>query len=676
LVTPSYFSTLGVHPVLGSFFDERYEGAGEAPAVAVSYRFWQTHLASDPAAIGKTLRINGEAATLINVGPPGFLGASPILYSADLWIPLRVAERLAPELSGGALERRERQILRVTARLNAGVSRARAEAALDTVARKIEEDAGAPDRNRPGRRVTLLDGGKLLQFRKQDKPFFTSFFLLIAGLMVLIPCTNVANMMLARAANRRREIAVRLALGASRARLIRQLLTESMILAAAAGTLGFLGSMWLMRLLSQVKMPYPSPVGYDFQPDGRVLILALALMVFTGLAFGLAPALEATRTDLLPALKEGGGIPVRRHRRWNARNLLIISQVAGTLTLLTVLGFQSFGIQTTLNVKQGFDSKNLYLLTLDPIRDGLSGVQSQTVLDKLLDRVKVLPSINSAALTESVPVSMPGAPLKLMRPGIGGATNLVGAIKHVVGRDYFAVTGIPILRGREFRREDEASDVAKVIVSETLAREFWPGADPLGRTVEVSDVPSAPGGLAMLPSPVNDRPGALVEGRRVFEVVGVARDVAEGLTVQRPRPTIYFPLSPADYRQPSLSGLTLIVRAAPGTDILTAITREIQAMDPRLTPFDGRSMEEQVERFMSPLRIASWSYGLMWLFGLILAAVGLANVTAYSVAHRGHEIGIRLALGAGKNDVLGLVMKDGAILIAAGMGLGLAAAWA
>ena len=670
LVTPSYFETLGVHPAFGSFFNQSED---TAPAVVVSYRFWQTHLGSDPSAVGRSLRVNGETATLVGVGPPDFLGASPILYVADLWMPLAVGARAAPELGGNALERRDRALFRVTTRLKPGVTMARAEAALDTVARKIEEDAGEPDRNRAGRRTTLLDGGKLLQFRKQDQPFVTSFFLLIAGLMVLIPCTNVANMMLARAANRRREIAVRLALGASRARLIRQLMIESMIVAAAAGTLGFFGSMWLMHGMSQLRMPFPMPVGYDLQPDGRVLLWALGLMVFTGLAFGLAPALQATRTDLLPALKEGGGILVRRHRRLSLRNLLIVSQVAGTLTLLTVLGFQSFGIQTTLGVQSGFDLKNLYLISLDPVRDGLSGEQSAALLDKVLDRVKRLPSVSAAALTESVPVSMPGSLLRIQRPRDHAQLS---ALKHVVGRDYFDTAGIPILRGRRFLREDEAADAGKIIVSEALVRQFWPAVDPVGQTIELAASVPGPPPLAMLPWTAGERIGALESGRRTFEVAGVARDVVEGLTVQKPRPTVYFPLAPADYRKPSLSGITLITRAAPGVDVLTAVRREISAVDARLTPFDAHSMQDQIDRFMSPLHVASWSYGVMWIFGLILAAVGLAGVTAYSVTHRGHEIGIRLALGAKNRDVLGLVMKDGAVLIASGMALGLGAAWA
>ena len=498
LVTPSYFPTLGVQPAAGRFFDSHYDQPGAPAAVVVSYPYWRNHLGSDPAVIGKTLRVNGHPATILGVAPAGFLGASPLLYPADLWLPVQSAVRLAPELAGNALERRDRQMFRVTGRLLPGATQARAEAELDAVARKIEDDFVEPGRNRPGRRVTLVEGGKLLPFRKQDKPVFTSFFLLIAALMALIPCTNVANMLLARAVTRRREIAVRLALGAGRARLIRQLLTESVILAAAAGALGFLGSMWLMRALSHVKMPFLSPVNYDFQPDLRVLLCALAMMVITGLAFGLAPALQATRTNLQSALKEGGALSIGRNRRLSARNLLIVSQVAGTLTLLTMLGFQSFGIQTTLGIQQGFDPGNLYLVSLDPVRDGFSGRQSEVLLRNVLDRVKLLPSISSAALTQSVPVSMPGASLQVLRP-VGGSRAITSAFKHVVGHDYFATARVPILRGREFRREDETAGAAKVIVSEALVREFWPRVDPLGRTVQIGEAGTGAGGSADAP---------------------------------------------------------------------------------------------------------------------------------------------------------------------------------
>jgi predicted permease len=303
LVTPSYFPTLGVRPILGRFFNQDEEQPGRAPTVVVSYRFWQNHLGSDPSVIGKALHINGQPCTVIGVGPQEFQGASPMVYVADLWLPVSVEARVAPELTGNALERYDLAIFHVVGRLQPGVAAARAEAALDAVARQLELEYGDPDRSQKGRRVTLLPGGKLLPVRKQDLPFLTGFAFVLGGMILLIASSNVANMLLARAADRRREIAVRLALGAGRARLIRQLLTESMLVAAGAGVLGFILASWLMRLASQEKLPYPMPLTLHLEPDGRVLLFTLSLTVFTGLAFGLVPGLQATRTDLTPALK-------------------------------------------------------------------------------------------------------------------------------------------------------------------------------------------------------------------------------------------------------------------------------------------------------------------------------------------------------------------------------------
>src|SRR5690242_4725418 len=251
LVTPSYFSTLGVHPVQGRFFDK--EPARQAPEVVISYRFWQERLGSDPSVIGKSLRINGYQSTVIGIGPKDFLGASPSLFVADLWLPLSVDARIAPELADNALERRDLTMFQVVGRLRPGVSESAAEAELDAVAQQLAQSYGEADRDQKGRRVQLLSGGKVLPLRKQDTPFFKEFLLVLGGLVLLIACANVANMMLARAADRRKEIAVRLALGASRTRLIRQLLTESVLIAGGAGAPAVLLSVWVMHLVSKIR---------------------------------------------------------------------------------------------------------------------------------------------------------------------------------------------------------------------------------------------------------------------------------------------------------------------------------------------------------------------------------------------------------------------------------------
>ena len=663
LVTPSYFSTLGVRPALGRFFDEDHSQALEA---VVSYRFWQARLGSDASAVGKTLRINGHAATVVGVGPKDFLGASPIMYVADLWIPLSVGPGVAPELGNRALERRDLKMFQMTGRLKPGVPVSGAEAELDTVARQLEQTYGEEDPSRKGRRVMLRTGGNMLPVRKKDLPLLTALPMVVIGLLLLIACSNVAIMMIARAAGRRREIAVRLSLGASRARLVRQLLIESMLLATGASALGLLLITWMMRLVSQMRLPHAMPVSFtNIEPDGRVLLFTLALTVFTGLGFGLGPALQATRTDLAPALKDGGNLPLRGYRRLSLRNLLVFSQVASSLMVLLLTGSLVIGFERTVGIDIGFDPRNLTLISLDPVRDGYSVERAISFFQKLLDRVQALPSVTAATLTDTVPAGGSGR----VTFALAGAIH--NAAKNTVGKDYFATTGIPILLGRSFRKDDEASTARVVIVSEQLIREFGQTNDPLALRLEIGSGEVARFNL-MAGSSLDYR---VEEARRVFDVLGVAKDVRTESALERTLPAIYFPMHPAGYEQPSLQGVTLMVRSAPDVDAAGLVRREISNMDASLTPFNVRGMRDQIDQLMFPIHVGMWSYGGMGLFGLILASVGLTGVTAYTVTQRRREIGIRIALGAQRGDVLGLVMKEGVILATVGTIAGLAAAW-
>ena len=386
--------------------------------------------------------------------------------------------------------------------------------------------------------------------------------------------------------------------------------------------------------------------------------------------------MRATQGDLVPALKQGGEVLVAGFRRLTLRNLLMMAQLAGSLTLLVILGLLSLGIQTTLGIQAGFNPRSLYLVSVDPIRDGYSGDQSSTFLQKLLERVKALPSVTSATLTESVPVSLGVAGLRFAEPlsESNKSRTLHDALKNIVGTDYFDTAGIPIVKGRNFRREDENNNSSVVIVSEELAREYWPGENPVGRRIEIENAQAFP--AKVMPGYFDYRPAVSKDEARTYEVVGVAGDVANDLLINKKRAAAYFPLHNSDLATPSLEGITLMVRAAPGSNILEILRHEILALDPNVVPFDARSMDEQIAEFMVPLRSAAWTYGVIGIFGLVLASVGLAGMTAYSVAQRRREIGIRMALGARRSDVVRTIMKDGAMLIGAGTSIGLACAWA
>jgi predicted permease len=668
IVTASYFDTLGIHPALGRFFRAEDERTGTEPRVVVSYSFWRNHLGFDPAIIGKSLRINGHPCTILGVGPEDFAGASPMIYASDLWLPLSI-QGIVPELVDHALERHDAAIFHVVGRLRPGVPEARAESQLETIARQLEQDYGDPNRENKYRRVTLLAAGKMVPIGKKDRPLLTGFMGVLGGVILLIAISNVINMMLARAGERRKEIAIRLAMGASRPRLIRQLLTESMIVAAAAGALGFLFASILMSLASRESMPYPMPLTFQLQPDRQVLLFAIALSAFTGIVFGLVPALQATHVDLTPALKEGGNVHLPRFRRLSLRNCLVLSEVAGSLSLLLITGFLVMGHQKMVAPDAGFETRNLYLISIDPLRDGYSPEQANTFFHNLLDRLKRVPAFTAASLADSVTMTMigkPGTPFYTLEPS--GAKEIRSGRRYTVQRDFFTTLGIPILSGRSFREEDERDDSAVAIVSEKLAETCWKNQNPIGRRFEIGDeaVPTffVGGGKS--------HQGTI--GRtRIVQVIGVARNVREGIVAKASDApgVIYLPLRPADYARSTLHGMILVARAVPGVDAIAAVRREVAAIDDKITPFDPHSMTEQIEETMFPVKVALWTYGLIGVCGLILAAVGLSGVTAYSVARRRREIGIRVALGAGHGDVIGLVIKEAAVLVIIGAAIGI-----
>jgi putative ABC transport system permease protein len=671
LVTPSYFSTLGVQTYLGRVFDKRDKQLNESLPVVVSYRFWTNYLGSDPNVIGKTLRVNGKACTIVGVGPKKFLGASPMMFIADLWIPLAAGRQVAPELADNALDRPQLTIFQLIARLKPGVTASHVEEKLDGIFHQALKDFGDERFDRPGRLVWSASGGKLVPTREQNRAFLTLLPTFVITLILLIACSNVANMTLARALDRRREMAVRLALGASRVRLIRQLLTESMLVAVGAGIIGFTVAVWLMHLLSQLQLPHAMPVDFNVEVDLQVLVFTICLTALSGLAFGLLPALQATRPQLTPALKEGGNVILRKYRRLGVRNLLVTFQMAGSLTLLLITAYIVVGTEKTMLNAVGFDPKNVQLISVDPIRDGYSSAQAESFYPRLLERVKNLPGVVSATWTEAIPMQPSGHSAFFAR-GEDGGKQLHYATKYIVGTDYFQTTEIALVRGRTFKKQDETAPMRPIIVSQRLAEEIWKNKDPVGQTIEISTEKGTD--FIFMQSSSLDYRSTTKATSESYEIVGVARDVLES-PMERPGPAIYLPMLPIDFVQPTFQGTTLMLRTAPGIDAAGQVRRLISSIDPNLTTFNARMMPDWIDQFMFIVNIGVWSYGSMGAFGLILATVGLAGVTAYSVTRRTHEIGLRMALGARTSHVLWLIMGEGAVLMSLGTGLGLLLAW-
>ena len=511
--------------------------------------------------------------------------------------------------------------------------------------RQQEVDAGETD-IREGRRITLVAGGRLMPIRDEDLPVVMGFPLILVGVALLIACSNVGTLLLARGSARAREIAIRLSVGASRGRIVRQLITESTILALLGGVVGFAFAWWSISTTDWIELMIPEYMTFELEISWAALLFTLGLSILSGILFGLAPALQAAKADVAPALKSGADMRMKKYRWFSMRNGLVLQQVAGSLMLLLLTGFVVLGFARSGNIELGFDVRNLYMMSLDPVRDGYSGEQAKEFFSRLPEQIRRIPGVRHASLTQTIPLGMFGDEEALRAStDLGESARLARSIRSErVGEGFFEVVGVEIAPGRSFRPTDETEDSRVVIVNQTMASETWPGEDPVGQVLDVEQ----------------DR----------YEVIGVAPDFRSGAILERSRMGVFLPMPPSGFERPSAQGVTLLVRTDPGVDIRSAIRNEIAAIDPNLTLFNVSLLSDQIETMMYMVRLVMFVYGGIGVFGLILAAVGLGGVTAYAVAQRAKEIGIRMALGAQRAQVLKLVLKEGAILVVVGTFIG------
>jgi len=650
LVSVDYFSVLGIQPQRGRVLSPALDKPGNAPVVVISDRFWRNRLDSSPDAVGQTLRLNGQAATIVGITPKDFNGALSF-FPAELFVPITAPAALAPELGNDVLHQRGARDFLALICLAPGVNTESAEAALDTITRRLDEqDPSAPRSFDKTRRVTLLSAGTMVPLPRNLKLPLIVFFLVLTGLIMTIVCMNLANMLLARGANRRKELAIRLAVGASRFRLVRQMISEGILLSVLGGIAGYGIAYGIAILNSRFKVPTEVPQEFIFTPDWHAMAFVLILALVCGIGFSLIPALRATKADMTPALKQGSALQFPEHWRFGLRNLLMVAQVAGSLTLLLITGFLVIGFSQTSIVQTKFDPRTMYLFSIDPMHEGYSLAKAQAFFEKLPQQLMTIPSVRSVTLAAQPPFSIDDAndPVQLIAQDSGGASRTqTSAVEETVGAGYFAALNESLLAGREFadldqRIQPDATNALPVVLNQTAAYGFFGNGNAIGEHIR--------------------------DEKQSYEVVGVVHDLKSGLT-ENPS-IVYLPLTQRDFARPPAGAMVVMVRSDAGMDALAGIRREVASMDHNLILFNVRTLNEDLDRTRAAERFSMSTYAGMGLFGLVLAAIGLAGITAYTVAQRRKEIGIRMALGALKIQVLRLVLREGTVLVSVGTVLG------
>jgi len=632
-VSENYFSVLEVSPVLGHTFES--EGSRKDPTAVISYGLWQRRLGGAADAVGKVVRFNGRNATIVGVAPPWF-GGMQKGYTTDVYFP---ADRWA----GGEELARDFRDYDLMGRLQPGANLAQARAEFATIASRLSASFPATDK------------GMSFELTSEAEQFPAVLRLSVklmaaVGLVLVICCANVAGMALAKGEARHRELAVRKALGAGRGRLLCQLLTESLVLAAIGGGLGLILTTWLISLQPALMPPGSFPVHYDIRVDSRVFAFTIFASLMAAVISGLFPAWHGSKADLISTLKGGEESPSRQRRGLIGRNLLVVGQIALSVTLLVGAGLLIKSLMFTAKINPGFDTrKNLLTVYLAP-----SSGPGQNVMRfyaPVVERIKTLPGVKQASYAMRIPLSGSGGGVeaKVSIPGVELPPGQDSLRLHFnsVGLDYFRTVGARILRGRDFTKEDEASHHYAMLINETMARRFWPSKDPIGQVVKVQQ-------------------------RVDFEIIGVVEDGKNEHIHEAAEPYGYVFFA----QVPTGEGTLLVETAGDPRALVDPVKREIRAVDKDVVFFLIITLKQLMQSALWDDKMPALLIGILALLGMFLAAVGLYGVTAFMVNRRTREIGIRMALGAQRNEVLEFILAGSAKLTSAGILIGLAAAFA
>ena len=638
LVSGNYFDVLEIRPFLGRYFTpEEDKTPGSHPVAVISYGCWQKRFASEHSIVGQPLTLNGHVFTIIGVAPEGFNGTE-VAYAPELFVPMMMAHEVEPGSSW--LESRDSDNMFAVGRLKPGVTVAQAESALTNITLQLAKEY--PHENE-GRGVRLLTPGLFIPDIRDSVISFSTVLMGVVGLVLLLACVNLANLLLARATERRKELAIRLAVGASRARIVRQLVTESVLLSLAGGLGGLLLAAWINNLVASIKLPTDIALAFDLHLDWRVLAFALTVSLATGVIFSLLPALQSSNPELVPALKDESSLAGFRHSR--LRNCLVVVQVAVSLVLLVCAGLVVRSLQVAQKTRPGFTPENAVALSFDLGLQGYTEEKGRAFQRQLIERTQTVPGVRSVALTSTVPLTLDYSYTTIYVEGqtVTNTAELPVAVPNEISPNYFRTMEIP-LRGRDFTERDDKEESRVAIVNETFARRLFPGQEAIGRRFNF-DGPDKP----------------------FWEVIGVAADGKYNTLGEDPKAAFYRPLL-RDYP----TNATLVARTVGDSNAaLSALRSELHTMDSALPLYNVQTLSDHMNVPLFPFRMAATVLGSFGVLAIILAAIGIYGVMSYVVAGRTREIGVRIALGAAKRDVLILIIRQGMTLALIGLGIGL-----
>jgi predicted permease len=647
-VTNNYFSVLGITPAAGRLLMPT-EGVtpGADPVLVLGYSYWQRRFGGDKSVVGRQVEMNGHPVTIVGVAPKEFHGTYTVI-DMDAYIPL--SSNITEELDSAVKDtwtKRDERTLKLMGRLENGVSMQQAGNLLNVAAKRIAEEH--PDSDK-GISVRLFPEKLARPAPDADNtlPGVAVAFMILASLVLFVACFNIANVLLVRATVRQREMAIRAALGASRGRLVRQYLTESLLLALFGGGCGLVLANWAGAYLSSLEFGTSLPIRFDFQPDGRVVLFALSAVFLTGLIVGIAPALRVARTNVNAVLHEGGRGSSDGPQRQVARSTLVIAQVAGSLVLMVVAGLFMRSLNKAENIYLGFSPDHILNLMVDVDQIGYKEARGREFYREVDARLRALPGVESVAQAFSVPMGYISSyeQLTIPRHPVEAGKQLPLVAYNTVSPNYFETLRIKLQKGRVFRDSDDEKAPAVAVINQTMAKKFWPDRDAIGERFSTSDSKG-----------------------KFIEIVGVVQDGKYRGVTEDPLPYFYLPLE-----QNYVSLHTIQVRTAvPPETVALTVEAQIRELAPNMPVTDVQTMKQSLQSLNGffVIRFGAQLTAALGLLGLALALVGLYSVVSYAATQRTHEIGIRMALGASRGDILKMILRQGVGVLSIGLAIGL-----